>query len=68
MAMGDLANRVVVLVAVAFIAWPCFLLLFRRLHGPLAGVLAALLSWAVASASTAWVIGALQRHRLWPLV
>ena len=50
-AMGDLASRLVVLVAVAFAVWLCLLVLFRRLPAPLAGLLAALLSWGLASVS-----------------
>jgi len=64
MAMGDLARRLLVLVAVAFAAWLCLLVTFRRLPG----LLAALLSWGVASVSAAWVVAVLQQHRLWPLV
>ena len=67
-AMGDLASRLVVLVAVAFAVWLCLLVTFRRLPGPLAGLLAALLSWGVASVSAAWVVAVLQQDRLWPLV
>jgi hypothetical protein len=67
-ALGDLASRLVVLVAVAFGVWLCLLVLFRRLPAPLAGLLAALLSWGLASVSAAWVVGVLQHHRLWPLV
>jgi hypothetical protein len=64
----DLASRLVVLVAVAFVAWLCLLVLFRRLQEPVAGLLAALLSWALASMSAPWVVGALQNHHVWPLV
>jgi hypothetical protein len=42
--------------------------LFRGARGPLAAVFVAALSWALASLSAAWVVGALQHHRLWPLV
>jgi hypothetical protein len=64
----DFASRVVVLAAVAFVAWLGLLVLFRGARGPLAAVFVAALSWALASLSAAWVVGALQHHRLWPLV
>jgi hypothetical protein len=35
---------------------------------PIAGVLAALLSWALASVCVPWVVGALQQHHVWPLL
>jgi len=66
--MGDLASRVLVLVIVAFVAWVSLSLLLRRLAEPAAGVLAALLSWALASMSVPWVVDALQHHHAWPLV
>ena len=66
--MGDLASRVLVLVIVAFVSWVSLSLLFRRVAEPAAGVLAALLSWALASVSAPWVVDALQHHHVWPLV
>ena len=67
-AEADLASRVLVLVAVAFVAWLWLLLVFRRLQQPVAGVLAAVLSWALASLSAPWIVDALQQHHVWPLV
>jgi len=66
--MGDLASRVLVLVVVAFITWVWLSLLLRRVAEPAAGLLAALLSWALASVSAPWVVDALQHHHVWPLV
>jgi len=66
--MGDLPSRVLVLVVVAFVSWVWLSLVFRRLAEPVAGLLAALLSWALASVSSPWVIEALQHHHAWPLV
>ena len=66
--MGDLASRMLVLVIVAFVAWVWLSLLFRRIAEPAAGVLAALLSWALASVSVTWVVDTLQHHHVWPLV
>jgi hypothetical protein len=62
------ASRAVVLVAVAFVAWLWLLIAFRRIGPPVAGLLAALLSWALASVSTPWIVGALQQHHVWPFV
>jgi hypothetical protein len=65
--MADLTSRIVVLVAVAFVAWVGLMLVFRRFHGAVAGALAALLSWALAGAFEGWLVRLLQHHRLWPL-
>ena len=53
---------------IAFVAWLGLLVLFRRLQTPVAGPLAALLNWAVASMSAPWVVTAHQHHHVWPLV
>jgi hypothetical protein len=53
---------------VAFVTWVWLSLLFRRIAEPAAGLLAALLSWALASVSSPWLIEALQHHHAWPLV
>jgi hypothetical protein len=66
--MGDLLSRLLVLVVVAFVTWVWLSLLFRRIAEPAAGLLAALLSWALASVSSPWLIEALQQHHAWPLV
>jgi hypothetical protein len=66
--MGDLASRVLVLVVVAFVEWVWLSLMFRRIAEPAAGLLAALLSWALASVSAPWVVDTLQHHHVWPLV
>ena len=34
----------------------------------MAGLLAALLSWALASVCVPWVVDALQHHHVWPLL
>ena len=44
------------------------LLLLRRVQEPMAGLLAALLSWALASVCVPWVVDALQHHHVWPLL
>jgi hypothetical protein len=66
--VADLASRVLVLVVVAFVSWVWLLLLFRTIAEPAAGLLAALLSWALASVSAPWLVDALQQHHVWPLV
>jgi len=66
--MGDLPSRLLVLVVVAFVTWVWLSLLFRRIAEPAAGLLAALLSWALASVFSPWLIEALQQHHAWPLV
>jgi hypothetical protein len=66
--MEDLASRLLVLVVIAFVAWVWLLLLFRRIAEPVAGVLAALLSWALAGLSAPWIVDALQQRHVWPLV
>ena len=66
--LADLPSRLLVLVVIAFAVWLGLLLTFRRLPSPVAGLHAALLSWAVASMSAPWVVGALQHHHVWPLV
>jgi hypothetical protein len=67
-AVTDLASRVLVLVTIAFVSWVWLLMLFRRLEPPIGGLLAALLSWVLASVSVPWLINALQQHHAWPLV
>lgn len=67
-AVTDLASRVLVLVTIAFVSWVWLLMLFRRIEPPIGGLLAALLSWVVASVSTPWLVDALQHHHAWPLV
>jgi hypothetical protein len=66
--MGDLAGRLLVLTLSAFCLWTGLLWMLRRVDRPLAGILAAVLSWAVASAALAWVVTALQHTGLWPPV
>jgi hypothetical protein len=66
--LEELASRLLVLVTIAFIAWVSLLIALRRVPGPVAGLLAALLSWALASAFVPWLIDALQRYHAWPLV
>lgn len=66
--MAELGSRIVVVALLAFCLWIGLLTLLRGVNRPLAGVLAAVLSWAVASASAAWVIAVLRRAGLWPLV
>ena len=66
--MDHLASQLLVLVTVAFVVWVSLLLLLRPVHEPMAGVVAALLSWALASASVPWLVGALQHHHVWPLL
>ena len=67
-AIADAASRMLVLAGVAFVAWLWLLLAFRRIGPPVAGLLAALLSWALASVSAPWIVDALQHHHVWPLV
>jgi hypothetical protein len=67
-AVTDLASRVLVLVTIAFVTWVWLLMLFRRMQPPIGGLLAALLSWALATVSAPWLVGALQQHHAWPLV
>lgn len=66
--LEDLTSRLLVLVTLAFIAWVTLLIALRRAPGPVAGLLAALLSWALASAFVPWLVDALQRYHAWPLV
>ena len=66
--LEDLTSRLLVLVALAFIAGITLLVALRRVPGPVAGLVAALLSWALASAFVPWLVDALQRHHAWPLV
>lgn len=66
--MADLASRIVVLTLIAFCLWTGLLWMLRRVPRPLAGIFAAVLSWAVASASLAWVVAALRSAGFWPLV
>lgn len=66
--MADLGSRIVVLALVAFCLWIVLLTVLRGVNRPLAGLLAAVLSWAVAGVSAAWVIAVLRRAGLWPLV
>jgi len=66
--MGNLVSQLLVLVIVAFVVWVWLLLLLRRVQEPMAGLLAALLSWALASVCVPWVVDALQHHHVWPLL
>ena len=66
-AIADSVSRVLVLVGVAFVAWVWLLMVFRRMGPPVAGLLAALLSWALASLSAPWIVDVLQHHHVWPL-
>ena len=66
--MDHLASQVLVLIVVAFVVWVWLLLLLRRVQDPIVGVLAALLSWALASVSVPWLVDALQHHHAWPLL
>ena len=66
--MENLASQLLVLVIVAFVVWVSLLVLLHRIQEPIAGVLAALLSWALASVCVPWVVGALQQHHVWPLL
>ena len=68
MTTEEIASRIVVLAVVAFCLWLIFLSMFRRLGHAAAGLVAAVLSWAAASVSVAWVVDALRRSGLWPLV
>ena len=67
-ANGDLASQIIVLTAIAFCFWIGLLWSLRRIHGRMAGVIAAVLSWAGASASAAWFVEVLRRTGFWPLV
>jgi hypothetical protein len=66
--MDNLASQVLVLVTVAFVMWVSLLLLLRRVQEPMAGLLAAVLSWALASVSVPWLVNALQQQHVWPLL
>ena len=66
--MQNFASQLLVLVTVAFVVWVWLLLLLRRAPASVAGLLAALLSWALASVSVPWVVDALQQHHVWPLL
>ncbi len=68
MPMADLASRLVVLTLSAFCLWTGLLWMLRRVNRPLAGILAAVVSWAVASAALAWVVTVLRHTGWWPLV
>ncbi len=66
--MADLVSQILVLILLAFCLWLGLLSTFRRVNIPLAGFVAALLSWAVATLSAAWTIDVLRRIGYWPLV
>ncbi|MBI4636495.1 MAG: hypothetical protein HY727_09125 [Candidatus Rokubacteria bacterium] len=66
--MADLGGQMLVLIVIAFCLWLGLLSLFRRANVPLAGFVAALLSWAVATLLLAWTIEVLRRTGYWPLV
>jgi len=66
--MTDLASQILVLIVLAFCLWMGLLSAFRRVNIPLAGFVAALLSWVVATLSVAWTIDVLRRTGHWPLV
>jgi hypothetical protein len=65
---ADLASRIVLVVTVSFGLWIALLLVLRPMKGPVAGFLAAVLSWAGASLSARWLVAILRHTRFWPLV
>ena len=67
-AMSDFGSEIFTLVTIAFCLWIGLLWLFRRVRHPLAGVLAALLSWAAAGLWAESLITVLKHNGLWPLL
>lgn len=65
--MPSLLTQILVLSALAFFLWLGLLSTFRRARIPLAGVMAAIVSWAIATMSLAWTLDVLRRIH-WPLV
>ncbi len=65
--MPALATKITVLSTVAFVLWLGLLPTFYRARMPLAGVVAAIASWAIATMSLAWTLHAL-RWIHWTLV
>ena len=65
--MTNLASELVVLTGLAFCLWLAILSTLRGVNVPLAGVIAAVLSWAGATLSLAWTVELLQRTGHWPL-
>jgi hypothetical protein len=66
--MPDLENRILILALVAFWLWLGLLPTCRLARVPLAGFIAAILSWGSAALSLPWVVAVLQQRGLWPLV
>jgi hypothetical protein len=65
---ADLGSRIVVVAAVSFGLWIALLRILRPVSAPVAGFLAALLSWVGACLSARWLIAMLRHTRFWPLV
>lgn len=55
-----LATKIIVLSALAFVLWLALLPTFSRVKMPLAGVIAAIASWAIATMSLAWTLHVLR--------
>lgn len=68
MVMSDLGSEIIALTSVAFCVWIGLLWLFRRVRHPLAGVIAAVLSWAAAGLWAESLIAMLKQNGLWPLL
>ena len=55
-----LVSKMIVLSALAFLFWLGLLPTFSRVRMPLAGVIAAIASWAIATMSLAWTLHVLR--------
>lgn len=64
--MPDLENHMLLLTVVAFCLWLGLLATCRVVGAPLAGIIAAVMSWAGVALSLTWVVDLLRRARLWP--
>jgi hypothetical protein len=66
--MADLVSQILVLIVLAFCLSLGLLSTFRRMSVPLAGFVAAVVSWAVAMLSIVWTIDVLRRTGNWLLM
>ena len=66
--MADLVSQLLMLIVLAFCLWLGLLSTVRRMSVPLAGFVAAVLSWAVATLSIVRAADVLRRTGYWPLV
>jgi hypothetical protein len=66
--MPSLATQIVMLIGIAFYFWLGLLSIFHRANIPLAGFVAAALSWVIATMSLGWALHVLRLTGHWPLV